>query len=208
MKYYFYLFFPIFLFVINIGLCQQCSSTSNVFIATQSFSVIGTIDSIHPNDICDYLFCEDISSDTLCSDFEIVDDYGPVYLSEDDLKKVICAIKRGNIKAYKLLWNYYWYNSQHMTNTDLDKLICITDFLAQKYFYHLGYLFCANFIFDHITIYSDDYYVSTMITYYEKFYDYSHWKDIANILYDFYCGKYSFCDKDSVKAKYYENCSF
>ena len=43
-----------------------------------------------------------------------------------------------------------------------------------------------------------------MIAYYEKYFEFSQSKSIAIKLHEIYCGKYSFHDKDSVKAKYYE----
>lgn len=159
-----------------------------------------------PNNFCDFFYSEDTLNDTLHFNFEDIEDFGPVYLSEDELKQIYCEIKRGNIEAYKIMCHHYFYSySQYIPETEMDKLICITDFLAQKYFYYNGYLACGNYIFDHLKFSTDDYYATTMITYYEKYFEFSRSKAVAKKLYDIFCGNYSFQDKNPVKAKYYED---
>ena len=67
-----------------------------------------------------------------------------------------------------------------------------------------AYLLSGNIIFDNLTAKTDDYYISTLIKYYETYFNISHSKSIAIKLYNIFCGNYSFHKKDSVKAEYYE----
>ena len=195
------------LLIIGMTSCQ--SSTSTTPVMPDNSIVQGTsIDSnSHHDDFCDYFYSKDTLNDTLHFNFEDREDFGPVYLSDNELKQIYCEIKRGNINAYKLLFLHYFYTypTNNFPKSEIDKLICITDFLAQKYSYYRGYLMCGGFIFDYLKFNADDdYYTTTMITYYEKYFELSQSKDIAMKLYEIYCGNYSFHDKDSVKAKYYE----
>ena len=187
--------------------CQ--SSTSSTPVIPDNSIVQGTsIDSnSHHDDFCDYFYSKDTLNDTLHFNFEDREDFGPVYLSDNELKQIYCEIKRGNIDAYKLLFLHYFYTypTVNFPKTEIDKLICITDFLARKYSYYRGYLMCGSFIFDFLKYNADDdYYANTMITYYEKYFELTKSATIAMKLHEIYCGNYSFHDKDSVKAKYYE----
>ncbi|MBP5328123.1 MAG: hypothetical protein J6Y98_09475 [Bacteroidales bacterium] len=133
------------------------------------------------------------------------EDFGPIHLSDDELKQVYCEIKRGSIEAYKILCLHYFYShSQYISRFDLDKLICITDFLALKHCYYEGYWICGNYIFDYLDFCADEYYVAIMIKYYEKYFELSQSKTAAKKLYEIYNGNYSFHDKDPIKARHYE----
>ncbi len=158
----------------------------------------------HRDAFCDYFYSKDALRDTLHFDFGKMEDFGPVRLSEPELKQIYSEIKRGNVDAYSILFTHYFYTYSHIPKAEMDKLICITDFLAQEYSYHRGYLMCANFLFDQLKYNTKDHYTTTIITYYEKYFDSSKSESVARKLYDIYCGNYSFQDKDSVKAKYYE----
>ena len=184
----------------------QCSTTT--VIPDDSIVQENIIDSnSHHDDFCDFFYSKDTLNDTLHFNFENREDFGPVYLSDNELKQIYCEIKRGNIDAYKLLFDHYFYSYpiDNFPKAEIDKLICITDFLARKYSYYRGYLMCGGFIFNCLKYNADDDdYANTMITYYEKYFELTQSETIAMKLHEIYCGNYSFHDKDSVKAKYYE----
>ena len=191
---------------LEMAACQSGVSTTPV-IPDDSISIDN--DARH-DDFCDYFYSKDTLSDTLHFNFEGRDDFGSVYLSEDELKQIYCEIKRGNVDAYELLYLHYFYSySPSLPRTEMDKLICITDYMARKYSYYRGYLACGNIIFDHLRFHvDDDYYAATMIAYYEKYFEFSKSESIAKRLYEIYSGNYSFQDTDPVKAKYYEEFLF
>lgn len=209
MCHYKYLFIlPIFV-TIKLSLCQNSTSVATKSIYSNNYHVTANDDSARRVVFCDYFNSKDIINDTFHFNFSDREDYGPIYLSDDELKQIYCEIKRGSIEAYKILCLHYFYShSQYISRSDLDKLICITDFLTQKYNYYKGYLICGNYIFDYLESCADDYYAAIMITYYEKFFELSHSKTVAQKLYEIYCGNYSFHDKDSIKARYYEEFIF
>ncbi len=193
------------LYLIAVASCQSCISTSNEIpdnIITQE-SIMEA--STHYDDFCDYFYAEGTLNDTLRFKFEDMEDYGPVHLSNDELEQIYCEIKRGNTEAYKILFDHYFYSySNGIPRFEMDKLICMTDYLAQKYSYYRGYLACGNFIFECLTFDTDDYYAAKMISYYEMYFEVSHSKTLAKRLYEIFCGNYFFQDKDTVKANYYE----
>lgn len=193
------------LFTIGIISCQSCINTKPAFSDDISSNEV-TIDSSYPHDaFCEYFYSKDTLNDTLRFNFGDRADFGPVYLSEDELKQIYCEIKRGNTDAYNILCTHYAYSySQYIPRSEMDKLICVTDFLGQEYSYYKGYLTLGNYFFDYLKSNVDDYYAAKMIAYYEKYFEFSQSKSIAIKLHEIYCGKYSFHDKDSVKAKYYE----
>ncbi len=196
-------YLPIFLTLI-ITSCQSCINTTPMN-PEKYISQEAIIDSNSYHDFCDYFYSRDTLRDTLHFDFEERDDFGPVYLSNNELKQIYCEIKRGNIDAYKILCTYYFYSySPYIPKSEVDKLICITDFLAIKYCFYEGYLICGNYILDYLRYNADDYYTTIMITYYETYFEHSKSKNTAQKLYEIYCGNYSFHDKDLVKAKYYK----
>ena len=192
---------PVFL-ILGMTSCQSGVSTT-LKIPDSSISIDNDT---HHDAFCDYFYSKDALNDTLHFNFEGRDDFGPVYLSEDELKQIYCEIKRGNVDAYTILCLHYFYSySPSLPSTEMDKLICITDYLAQEFSYYKGYLACANIIFDHLRHNAnDDYYAATMIAYYEKYFEFSKSKSIAKRLYEIYSGDYSFQDKDSVKSMYYK----
>jgi len=163
-------------------------------------------DNSHRNTFCRWLYLTDLSNDTLHFNFDKLEDFGPVHLSDDELNQIYCEIKRGNIDAYPLLFDHYFYSypSFNIPKTEIDRLICITDYLALKYDYHQGYLMCGNLIFDNLKSRDNPYYATVLIRFYENYFAFSQSKNIAQKLYEIYCGTYSFQDKDPVKAAYYE----
>ena len=155
------------------------------------------------DDFCDYFYSKDTLRDTLHFNFEGREDFGPVYLSEDELKQIYSEIKRGNVEAYTILCDHYFYTySPCLPRAEIDKLICITDYLARKYCYYRGYWACGNIIFDYLKLNADDdFYATTMVIYYEKYFEITQSKAAAKRLYEIFCGHYSFHDKDSVKLQ-------
>ncbi len=203
-QYKYLLILPV-IFSLKLSLCQNSQGLSNEIYCSKMSREITIDDSNHNYDFCDYFYTKDSINDTLYFDFEDRDDFGPVYLSENEIKEIYCEIKRGNIDAYKILCLHYFYsNSQCIPRNEMDILICITDFLAEKHSYYTGYLTCANIIFDYLTFNTDDSYAATMIRFYEKYFDFSKSIPVAKKLYDFFCGKYPFQYKDSIKANYYK----
>lgn len=190
------------LFTVKISLCQNCISTTSRTLNKNDYQEITMYDSIPHNDFCSYFYSKDTLIDTLHFNFEDREDFGPVYLSNNELKQIYCEIKRGNIEAYEVLCLHFFYS--HSQRYNLDKLICITDFLALKYNYYKGYWICGNIIFDNLGYNTDDFYSATLIKYYEKYFEYSKSKSVAKKLYEIYCGNYSFHDVNLIKAKYYE----
>ncbi len=193
------------LLIIGMTFCQSCIIKASETHDSSGFQDTCIVYDINHNNPCDYFYLKDPINDTLHFDFENRDDFGPVYLSENEIKEIYCEIKRGNIDAYKILCLHYFYsNSQCIPRNEMDILICITDFLAEKHSYYTGYLTCANIIFDYLTFNTDDSYAATMIRFYEKYFDFSKSIPVAKKLYDFFCGKYPFQYKDSIKANYYK----
>ena len=204
MKQYFFLYFLFTFFTINLSLCKESSKSETIKSCNNSLIYFSIDDSIYHDGFCDYFYSKDTINDTLHFDFEGREDFGPIYLSDDEMKQIYCEIKRGNISAFKTLCHDYFYSdSYYIPNSDLDKLICISDFLAQKYYYYGAYLTCGNILFDNIKYNAEDYYVTKMITYYEKYFELFKLKDIAIKLFEIYNGNYSFHDKDPIKAEYY-----
>lgn len=203
-----FLFLPAFL-IAQLSLCLFCPSTANEISVDNNSQSFTIYDSTHHDDFCDYFYSKDTLGDTLYFNFQDREDFGPVLLSGDELKQIYCEIKRGNIDAYRILNDHYFYSySLYIPKSAMDKLICITEFLAQKYYYYRGYLECGNCIFDYLKYNTDDYYTATMISYYEKYFGFSQSTTVAERLYEIYCGNYSFHEKDSIKAKYYEGFLF
>lgn len=196
---------PLFL-IVEITSCQSCINESTIIPGSNNTQKTTIEDIPHSDDFCDYFYSKDTLTDTLHFNFDDkVEDFGPVYLSDNELEQIYCEIKRGNTNAYDVLCDYYFYSySQYLPKSEMDKLICITDFLSQKKSYYRGYLACGNFIFDYLKFHVDDYYTNIMITYYEKYYEFSRSKSIAIKLHEIYSGKYSFYGKNTVKANYYE----
>lgn len=200
---------PLFL-VCGISSCQQntCSSEtmfSDVILPDTSISDIS-----NPKDFRTYFDSMDTSNTALHFDFLSMEDYGPIRLSEQEIKQIYCEIKRGSIKAYKILLLHYFYTYEtYISQDELYKLIYITDYLAVKSCYYEGYGRCGGLIFDYLKFNSDDkYLVSVMLEYYEKYFEYSQSKHIGHELYEIYSGKYSFCKKDSNKLQYYKDKGF
>lgn len=208
MNHYRRLFYlPVFLIIAPIY-CQSCKRAT-IAIPNDNNSQETTIyETSHYDNLCDYLFSKDSVNDTLYFNFRDREDFGPVYLSDDELKQIYCEIKRGNIEAYKILCHHYFYSySQYIPRCEIDKLVCITDYLVQRHSYYRGYLICGNFIFDHLRFCAEnvnDFYVAQMITYYEKYFDFSHSKTVAKRLYEIFCGNYDFFEGEAGKALYYE----
>ena len=203
-QYKYLLILPV-IFSLKLSLCQNSQGLSNEIYCSKMSREITIDDSNHNYDFCDYFYTKDSINDTLYFDFEDREDFGPVYLSDYELKQIYCEIKRGDVRAYTILYLHYFYShSQHISRSDLDKLICITDFLALKYHYYRGYLICGNYIFDYLEFNADDYYAATMITYYEKYFESTQSKAIAKKLYEIFCGDYSFFKQNSTKANYYK----
>lgn len=200
---------PLFL-VCGISSCQQntCSSEtmfSDVILPDTSISDIS-----NPKDFRNYFDSMDTSNTALHFDFLSMEDYGPIRLSEQEIKQIYCEIKRGSIKAYKILLLHYFYTYEtYISQDELYKLIYMTDYLAVKSCYYEGYGRCGGLIFDYLKFNSDDkYLVSVMLEYYEKYFEYSQSKHIGDELYEIYSGKYSFCEKDSNKSQYYKDKGF
>lgn len=208
MKHYRFLFLLPFFLTFKPCLCQCDPSMAIEILDSSKYQGINIGDSTRLDSLlCNFLYSQNITNDTLHYSFEDKEDFGPVYLSNDELNQIYCEIKRGNIEAYRILCLHFFYShAQNNSVSDLDKMICVTDYLAQKFFYYSGYLICGNYIFDYLCsgFNANDYYVTTMITYYEKYFEVSKSKNIAQKLYDIYCGNYPFHDIDSVNAKYYE----
>lgn len=163
-------------------------------------------ESIRLDDFCNFFYSQDGLNDTLHFHFDTTEDFGPIHLTDDELKQIYCEIKRGNIAAYNLLFLHYFYSkSPCISKSDLDKLICITDFVASKYNYDRAYWLCGNFIFDYLQYDADKDYVATMISYYEKYFELSGANNVAEKLLKIFSGKYSFYEKDPIKAQYYED---
>lgn len=207
MKHYRFLFVLPLIITFKPSLCQSCPSMEIETLCSSKYQGINIDDSTRLDDFCIFLYSPNTINDTLHFNFDDREEFGPVYLSNDELKQIYCEIKRGNIEAYKILClHLFYHHAQYVPPTDLDKLICATDFLAQKFSYYRGYLICGNYIYDYLCLgfNANDYYVNTMITYYEKYFEISKSKYIAQKMYDIYCGNYSFHEKDSVKAEYYK----
>jgi len=187
--------------------CHSGTSTTPI-IPDNNISHKSTIidDHFHHYDICDFLYSKDTLDDTLHFNFENREDFGPVKLSDNELKLLYCEIKRGNIEAYKILFDHYFYSytPNNIPRAELDNFICITDFLARRHHYYRGYLVCADYIFEYLNYNADEYYATVMIKYYEEYFDSSQSRTVAKKLYKIFCGNYSFHDKDPTKAKYYE----
>lgn len=202
--YRFLLVLPVFL-TLKMSLCHYSIILTSKILGKNNHQGVTMYDSIRHDDFCSYFYSIDTLNDTLHFNFEDREDFGPVYLSINELKQIYGEIKRGNIKAYKVLLLHYFYRySPCIQKSDLEKLICITDYLAQKYHYYEGYYISGNIINDYLDYNADDYYSATMINYYENYFEFSKSIRIAQKLYDIYCGNYSFHDKDSIKARYYE----
>ena len=194
---------PLFLII---GM-TSCQSSMTPVILDDSIVQETAIDSnSHHDDFCDFFYSKDTLNDTLHFKFEDREDFDPVYLSDNELKQIYCEIKRGNIDAYKLLFLHYFYTYpiNNFPKAEIDKLICITEFLGHEYSYYKGYLALGNYFFNYLKFNVNDYYAAKMIAYYEKYYELTTSATIAMKLHEIYCGNYSFHDKDSVKAKYYE----
>lgn len=186
-------------------MCQNSQGFSSEIYGDIISREITIDDSSHEYDFCDYFYTKDSINDTLYFDYEDREDYRPVCLSDYELKQIYCEIKRGDIRAYKILCLHYFYShSQYISRSDLDKLICITDYLALKYHYYSGYLICGNYIFDYLEFNADDYYAATMIKYYEKYFESTQSKAVAKKLYEIFCGDYPFFEQNSTKANYYK----
>ena len=181
--------------------CLSCAGTASETRDNNTYSVDDSNHTIP----CEFFYLKDSINDSLCFDFENREDFGPVYLSENEVKEIYSEIKRGNIDAYKMLCLHYFYSySQHIPRDEMDILICITDYLAEKHSYFTAYLTCANIIFDYLTFNTDDFYAATMITYYEKYFDLTKSIPVAKKLYEIYFGEYPFQNKNLTKANYYK----
>ena len=126
------IFLPLFLTVKLIP-CQSHLSTATQIPKNIFFQETTIDDNNHYDDFCDYFYSKDTLNDTLHFKFENREDFGPVYLSDNELKQLYSEIKRGNTDAYEIICHHFFYSySEYISISELDKLICITDYLAQK----------------------------------------------------------------------------
>lgn len=155
--------------------------------------------------LCQFFYSTDSLNDTVHFDFDRMEDFGPVSLSNSEIKQIYHEIKRGNLEAYKLLLIHYFYTYPYnLPANEIEKLICITDYLTNKYKHYYCYYFSANTICSYLDYYKEDKkFVEKMLEYYEKYYEYSKSRMVAKKLKEIYSGDYWFCERNSEKEEYY-----
>lgn len=207
MNHFKFLFFIAIIFIAELVSCQTSDSSASIIWGNNVYQGAQIENNEDSTDFCNFFNLLNPLIDTLHFDFDGLDDYGPVVLSNIELAQVYCEIKRGNIKGFTILCHHYFYAySPCVPKAELDKLICITDYLLRNYAYYKGGLDCGNCIFDYLKYNPDNnYYVDVMIKYFETYYEHTHSESVAKILCDIYNGDYVFHSKDSIKFKYYDN---
>lgn len=190
--------FPLILFQLN-------KETLPIQLVENIYMDIEEIHDSIRSDFCNYFYIHDTLDNNIYFNFNGMDDFGPITLSTIELKEIYCEIKRGRLEAYKILCLHYFYKYPYCPpSNEIEKLICITDYLVSEYSYYQCCLNSADIIFSYL-IYNigDMQFVDKMLEYYDMFFEHSHSKSVAKKLYNIYCGEYWFHEKDLVKEQYF-----